>query len=126
MTTSIYQETQLAQLPAGVLALKEKFPVLTVNLGEVWNLPEVQEKHPNFVEVFYGDDKPSIVFKDGKLIKCLSDASDDSLIAIYADDELVFVEYEGKQILDRMGVIELPEQLSNPVEMVQASIKEVQ
>ena len=110
---ALYELQQIALLPLDIQALKDKYPVDIANVAEYYFEPPLELGYkPTVVEFFYDDaSEPEMMILDGKL-DCLEPRKPNPnypLTAMMVDGHWVYMEIEGRVLLDRRGGMIMPE-----------------
>jgi hypothetical protein len=106
------QEDLTARLPFSIRQLKDRYPVSISELSKFFMLPPLPKGFiPNEIEVFFGEktSRPGIWFSRGELKAYdLSNPSENDVIRVYFDKQLVYLQIECISVLDRIGGALLP------------------
>jgi hypothetical protein len=115
---SAYELEQLAKLPPEIAALASYYPTDIMNAAEFWHEPPFPENYiPSLIEVYYGDTASSDIFiLNGELRDYQIRNFDKSTpsIAVQIDDQWAYIQVEGKEILNRLGGVILPDVIVEP------------
>jgi hypothetical protein len=115
---SDYELEKIAKLPPEIAALAKNYPSDIFNAAEFWNEPPFPDNYiPELVEIYYGDtDSPDVFIMNGKLEDYRVHNIDDNAqsIAVQIDDQWAYIQIEGKEILNRLGGVVLPDVIVDP------------
>ncbi|MBD2531904.1 hypothetical protein H6G97_20875 [Nostoc flagelliforme FACHB-838] len=115
---SAYELEQLAKLPSEIAALANKYRVDIVNAGEFWDQPPFPDNYiPELVEIYYGyTDSPDVFIRNGVLEDYRVRNLDDNTpsVAVQIDDQWAYIQIEGREILNRLGGVVLPDVIVKP------------
>ncbi|MBD2651184.1 hypothetical protein [Nostoc foliaceum] len=124
---SDYDRKQLAKLPPDIAALADKYPSEILNTADSWdNLPFDANYFPECLEVYSGDaDDANIFVLNGVLKDYVPSYAEKntSSITVMIDGEFAYIEVEGRQVLNKLGGIVLPEVAINPELLIQSILK---
>ncbi|GAX39001.1 hypothetical protein [Nodularia sp. NIES-3585] len=124
---SAYDLKQIAKLPPAIAALAEKYPSDILNAAEVWDEPPFPENHiPEIIEIYYGETEVSDVLIINGEIKDfrVRDVDDNTPISVLIDDQHTYLQIEGKEIMNRLGGVILPELFIDPTTLIKSVLGE--
>jgi hypothetical protein len=104
---------EIAKLPPEIQALKDKYPLYVANIAEFYFEPPLEIGYePNDIDFFYDDASEPEMFILGGFLESLEPRKpnpDHSVTAIRVDGEWVYIEIEGRVLLDRRGGMIMPD-----------------
>ncbi|MDM9382944.1 hypothetical protein QUB80_19815 [Chlorogloeopsis sp. ULAP01] len=121
---------QIAKLPAEIAAFAEKYPtdiLNTVNFRDKFNFSESYV--PELIEIYYGNiihsDGSDISIMNGQLkhYKISNVNSNIQSIAVEIDGECAYIEVEGKEIINRLSGLVLPDVVIEPSILLHSVLK---
>jgi len=120
-TLSHSEIEDIRKMPDWVGELAEKYPVEIVNASEVWEDKEFPRNYiPQCIEVYYGvsmnSDGPHIFIYQGNVKTFLvKESSKQSMsIMVDIDGKCAYLEVEGREVVNKLGGVILPEVIVNP------------
>ncbi|MHC5746496.1 MAG: hypothetical protein ACYTXT_32300 [Nostoc sp.] len=124
---SDYDRKQIAKLPPDIAALADKYPSEILNTADSWdNLPFDVNYFPECLEVYSGDADDANIFVLNGVLKDyvpVPAEKNTSSITVMIDGEFAYIEIEGRQVLNKLGGIVLPEVAINPDVLIQSILK---
>lgn len=118
MTYSLNQQDRaiISLLPAEIAALADKYPSEILNTAESWDEEPFPCGYiPEFIDVYCGDE--SVVFiADGELkfYQPIVIARNLTSLTVMIDSNFAYIEIEGKEILNKLGGVILPDMITSP------------
>lgn len=123
---SEYELQLLTKLPLDIVALVNNYRTDVINAAEFWNEPPFPENHiPEFIEIYYGDaESPHIFIMNGEIkdYKVSNLPDNTKSISVLIDDQWAYIQIEGKEILNRLGGVVLPDVLVSPSTLINSLV----
>jgi hypothetical protein len=115
------------KLPPDIASLADRYPVQLVNVADSWDKKPLPENYiPREIEVYCTEDEtPRIYVFEGELIDFIPMEAErkSTSLTMIIDGQFVYIEIEGREILNRLGGVILPEIVLIP-ENLALNIKE--
>jgi hypothetical protein len=119
---------QIAKLPPEIAALAPKYPIQLVNVADSWNNKPLPENYiPRDIEVYCGDSEEVLIYVlEGEILDFNPVEADrkSTSLSVRIDGDFVYIEIEGKEILNKLGGVILPEISFSPEEILQNLVTE--
>ncbi|MFQ4143028.1 hypothetical protein [Chlorogloeopsis sp. ULAP02] len=121
---------QFAKLPAEIAVFAEQHPTDILDTATFWNKPHLSESYvPELIEIYYGNtihsDGSDISIMNAQLkhYKISNFDSNIQSIAVEVDGELAYIEVEGKEIVNRLSKLVLPDVVVEPSILINSVLK---
>ena len=124
-TLSYSEIEDIRKMPDWVGELAQKYPVEIVNASEVWEREKFPRNYiPETIEIFYGNpERPQIVVFGNEVVTFLVTPPEIKTITVFIDSYCAYVEVEGKEIVNKLGGVILPEVIVEPSRLISIAIK---
>jgi len=115
----------IQKMPEWMRKLAEKYPVEMVNAGEVWERENLPRNYiPETIEIYYGNpERAQIVIFGTEVVTFLVTPPETKTITVFIDAYCAYVEVEGKEIVNKLGGVILPEVIVDPSRFISIALK---
>lgn len=125
---SDYERQIISKLPPDIAALADKYPSDIFNAAEYYECPPFPDGYiPHSIEIYYQEDadNSNVFIVDGILKDYKIDNLDEKsqFIGVQIDDEWGYIQIEGKEILNRLGSVILPDVILQPTVLINSVLK---
>lgn len=110
----------IAKLLPEIAELADRYPSEILNAAENWHeSPLPKDYQPRFIDVYCGNESVMFV-QDGELrfYSPIPSQRNSVTLTVMIDSNFVYIEVEGKEILNKMGGITLPEIAVEPTTLI--------
>ncbi|NDJ26135.1 hypothetical protein GS682_32090 [Nostoc sp. B(2019)] len=123
MHISDYDQQLIDRLPSHIAALIDKYFFEIMNVADSWENPCLPDNYvANEIELYTSEDleNPIISISNGVLERYAfpKEGNNCSTSTLMFDGEFVYIEVEGKEVLNKMGNVPFPEMIINPVSLI--------
>lgn len=123
MNISDYDQQLIDKLPSQIAALIDKYFFEIMNVADNWENPCLPDNYvPNEIELYTSEDleNPIISISNGVLERYTFPKEGNNCLTstLMFDGEFVYIEIEGKEVLNKMGNVPFPEMIINPVSLI--------
>ena len=124
-TLSRSEIEDIQKMPDWVGKLAEKYPVEIVNASEVWEREKLPRNYvPETIEIYYGNpERAQIVIFGNEVVTFLVTPPEIKTITVFIDAYCAYVEVEGKEIVNKLGGVILPEVIVDPSLLISVALK---
>ncbi|SRR5579883_560170 len=121
---SDYELRKIEQLPEEIADLAQKYPIDIVNVAESLEEPPFPENYiPEIIEVYYGDSEVSDILVVQGEIRSFTTREleeNEAVIAVHIDGKWVYIEIEGKELINKLDGIVLPSVIADVPTLAQS------
>lgn len=117
-----YERQMISKLPSEIASLADRYPIQVMNVAHSWeNRPLPENYIPHHISVYCGDsEESSVLFLNGKFVDFtpVQVKRENTSLSVRVDGDFVYIEIEGREVLNKLGGLVLPEISFSPEELI--------
>ncbi|MBD2440554.1 hypothetical protein [Nostoc sp. FACHB-110] len=117
----------ISKLPPEIASLAERYPSEILNTADSWDEEPFPNGYiPESIEIYCGDEEVVFII-DGLLdfYQPINIGRNSTTLTVMIDSNFAYIEIEGKEILNKLGGVILPDVITSPEAMMTEIIGEL-